>query len=220
MGLGKSKGISVTSVGGKRVVFVSAIATDHAGRPLYCSICGEQQKTTPSGDVCLRGHGGVEGVTTPPRKAAARGRSLVETVTAYAGELGLVVPGRPQIGEEALELPWQIDTVPSSELGRLYGQFSAMATYAAVHVGLADVARSESKYRLTIVSAETTLQSNGSNAAERKAAVELDEQVMQAAEVHRLADARYVFLASLLQGYERSIATISREFSRRGLDLK
>lgn len=30
--------------------------------PAYCGVCGQAQYTTPSGDVCSKGHGGAESV--------------------------------------------------------------------------------------------------------------------------------------------------------------
>lgn len=116
------------------------------------------------------------------------------------------------------QLPWNIDEVPLPDLGRLYGQFAAMATYAARHVGEADVEASDAKYDLSILEAKLKLTVDGANADERKSNVALDPSVMAASERHRVADAKFTFLKQLLAGYERSMATISREFSRRGIE--
>lgn len=206
-------------------IHIRGIATDYANRPLYCSVCGDPQYTSPSGNTCVNGHGGADGVATPLRQLKQRGPAAVrgpkDDAIHYAAQLGLPVPERPVMpGGQSVELPPEIDQCTSTELGRLYGQISAFASYAAVHVGLADVDRSEARYRADILTAECTLGAVGSNRDERKSYVTLDPQVVQAESAFRVADARYVLLSRLLQGYERSIATISREFSRRELDLK
>jgi hypothetical protein len=153
----------------------------------------------------------------------ARGRAALELARDHAHALKLPMPELPVDGVGAPvspQLPYNIDEVPLPDLGRLYGQFAAMASYAARHVGEADVESSETKYKLTIIEAQAMLSSDGANAAERKSNVALDPQVMEASEAHRAADAKFTLLSKLLAGYERSMATISREFSRRGLDVK
>ncbi len=152
-----------------------------------------------------------------------RGPSGIAIAQEHARSLKLAIPKAPLAedgGMLQLELPRKIADWSSDELGELYAQFSGLASYAEVHVATADVERSDAKAHHEKMKALQGLSTEGANATERNAAVAMHPDVVAASEEFRIADAKYTLLTSLFNGYDRSMRTISREFSRRGIDVK
>lgn len=217
------------------------VDTNEQGNPgvIYCSACAEPQFETPSGVTCLNGHGGAAGVhedevaTYPWPKSAnkpaspglKRGPTGVTHAKAHAAGLKLALPPAP-VDDRGTPLqptlPRDIDVWTLDQLSRLYSEFSALASYAQVQVALADIDRGDAKTFKEQTAAMLVLrgEGEGANATERKAAVEMHPDVVAASEVYRVANAKYVLLDSLFQGYDRGMRTVSREYSRRGLGIE
>lgn len=151
----------------------------------------------------------------------AHSGGLAAHALAYAEELRLPLPDEP-LDERGRpmrpELPPDITKLSTDQLGRLYGQFAAVEAYANAHLGMADVAETDWETQHDLVDAQAGLQAEGKNRDERAYVRKLDAEVVKKRQTALAKRARRVFLASLVKGYERSITTISREYSRRGIE--
>jgi len=153
-----------------------------------------------------------------------RGRSALGQALQHTQSLKLAIPDAPVAADKSmlrLRLPDDLSASSLDDLGKLYGQFSSLASYAEVQVAIADVEQTEAEDALENMQSIVTLRGvEGANATERKAAVSQDPQVVRASEAYQIAHAKYVLLTALFNGYDRSMRTVSREFARRGIDVK
>jgi hypothetical protein len=151
------------------------------------------------------------------RIGAARAKAMATAVN-----LGLPIPERPtdERGQTLEpEMPADITALSLDQLGRLYGQFSAMAGYAAAQVALSEVDTHEAKSRLGYIEATMGLQSEGKNAQERRWAIEVSDPYVQAEQTWLTCKATTTLLQQLLERYKDGRATLSRELTRRGVDI-
>lgn len=146
----------------------------------------------------------------------------VEDALDFMGELHLSLPAQPvddQGNPLQPQLPSDITKLTNEQLGRLYGEFVAVASYADAHLGLSDIVHVETEYHGDVTEATWGLQADGSNRDERTFATRINHKVRVARETALTKRARKVLLSKLITGYERAINALSREMSRRGMEL-
>lgn len=141
----------------------------------------------------------------------------------FVEELGLVLPDKPKGPDgQPLDprLPADITRLSNEQLGRLYGEFNAVAVYADAHLGLSDIEHTDVDYQADMTEATHGLHVEGSNRDERVFQLRTSPQVRKAREQALAKRARKVLLSKLISGYERAINALSREMSRRGMELE
>lgn len=146
----------------------------------------------------------------------------VEDALNFIDDLHLALPAQPLNSQgQPLQpqLPSDITRLTSEQLGRLYGEFVAVASYAEAHLGLSDIVHVETEYQGDVTEATWGLQTDGANKDERTYALKTNHKVRTARETALVKRARKVLLSKLITGYERAINALSREMSRRGMDL-
>lgn len=199
------------------------------------------QVMTPSGTSCKYGHGGTDGIEDPddvaappaPARRPPRGPGAAKSYTlgvaresalSTAHRLKLSIPDVPlnEDGDPAgsISMPPDITAISLENLGRLYGQYSSMYGYTAAQVGLADVDAHEAATALGRLKARLTLSVDGKNADERAAKVQLDPVYIEVQDILESARARFVLLQQLLERYKDGKATLSRELTRRGVEVQ
>lgn len=146
----------------------------------------------------------------------------VDAALDFVEELALTLPEHP-LGADGQplqpQLPSDITKLSNEQLGRLYGEFVAVAAYADVHLGLSDIVHVDTEYTSEITEATWGLHTEGSNKDERTFALKTNHKVRTSKEIALTKRARKVLLSKLISGYERAISALSREMSRRGLEL-
>ncbi len=150
-------------------------------------------------------------------------KMLRDRVRGYLDKLDLEIPERPVDDKQrplTPRLPVDITRVSLEEIGRLYGQFIAMAQYASAQLGLVDVDHIESDYEAEQAEARYGLVADGNNATERKYNTQLHPGLMSKAEIKLEKKARKVMLTALVEGYRKSADCLSREMSRRNVELE
>lgn len=144
----------------------------------------------------------------------------VSRATNQVLELGLPLPGKP--GEEELEWPENVATLSSHDLAHHISYWTAWASYSRWH--LARVETDETAFEETYKRCQDKLIANSKNdrrtVTELKASVSGDPDLVKFKKQLLRASALKKMLASLLDGYEKKYATISREISRREAEIK
>ena len=148
--------------------------------------------------------------------------SAVHSALDFVEGLDLPLPEKPMGPDGQVlnpRLPHDITRLTSDQLGRLYGEFSAIAVYAETHAGLSDVEHADEEYKYDVGEAREGLQTEGENKEQRTWLLKTNTRVRAMKEQALARRARKVLMAALLRGYEKAINALSREMSRRGLDL-
>lgn len=148
--------------------------------------------------------------------------ALKQRTVQHVARLSLSVPEAPTNAQgEPLDpqLPDDITAVSIQELGKLYGQFMAVSSYAEPQVALADIEHTDAKAHLNFIEAQSGLMSDGSNQQERKWNLQLDPEYRKAQEAERVAYAKFTLLEHLIKRYEKAAASLSRELTRRGVEI-
>lgn len=125
---------------------------------------------------------------------------------------------RPRdVKENALDpiLPPDITVIHDRELGKLYGQFCAMAAYAHVKATLAhiDHIQYESVYEFS--KTKEFLKQNDKTVTMKREKAKDASHVEQAAKKYLEAQAKHLLMESVLEGYQLGKEGCSREMSRR-----
>lgn len=98
-------------------------------------------------------------------------------------------------------------------------QFTALADYASVAAAEADIDLSVAEHVYEHVKSTVRLSKSGT-VSERADKTIIDPQVKAAAQHYFNALALSKLTTQVLRAYERDLATVSREISRRGQDLE
>lgn len=134
---------------------------------------------------------------------------------------GLPAPQMPTTEDgEFLQpkMPDDLSKATPERLGRLMSQLVACANYASYIAAIDDVAATLAENRLEFVTAQVRMQKSG-NSTVRRDKARNDPRVRDANRDYLTAMAKNKLTASLLESYERQIAAVSREISRRQLEL-
>jgi hypothetical protein len=136
-------------------------------------------------------------------------------------ELALQLPDKPvDIDGSPLQpkLPADITRMSNDQLGKVYGQFVAVAQYADTQLGLIDIDSTDQSYGHLIEEAKHGLTVDGDNKDERAFNLRLNVWVKRKKEISLERRARMTLLEALIKGYDRAISALSREMSRRGME--
>lgn len=158
----------------------------------------------------------------PLSRPQSQCHSLQAITLEYIQKLGLQVPDRPidEFGSPLCpKLPADITKLTIDELGRLYGQFVAIAQYASAQLGLADIDHIEYDYEADQTEAREGLSAEGNNKEERKYNTQLHPTVVRRRQEAFERKAKKTLLITLVDGYKESAKCLSRELSRRGVDF-
>lgn len=112
-------------------------------------------------------------------------------------------------------LPNDLTTLDDHQLGRLYTQFAAMASYVQLELAVVAVERAAVKHVERRLRAERRVVSDGTNIPDRDAEVENDSRVREWALEGTKAEALEMMLTSTLQSYLIGRDATSREQTRR-----
>ncbi len=127
---------------------------------------------------------------------------------------------RPLDGEAPIEpiLPADITRLHNKELGKLYGQFCAMASYAHTQAALASI---DWTYKMTVArfaKAKFLITATG-KVTDKRLAMEADPEFQKYISEEAQAETTATLLQSVYEGYVLGKEATSREISRRmGLD--
>jgi hypothetical protein len=163
-------------------------------------------------------------VAAPRRGLSAMYRSpAVLSALDFVASIALPIPDKP-VDEQGValnpKLPPDITKLSNDALGRLYGQFTAVAQYAEAHASLTDIESTDEEYVYEIGEAREGLSVEGENKEKRVFALRLSQLVQDKKQKALAKRARKVLVAGLLRGYEKAIAALSREQSRRQAELQ
>ena len=130
---------------------------------------------------------------------------------------------RPEF--DNVELPSDVTTLSSEQLGEKFTQLTAWADYAASELAHAQLAERDSQRQLSLKENTLLVQKMGSAAkGDRitliKAQIAIDPEVLDLSQTHEEKYAYRKLVEMTLQNYERDLALVSREVTRRSNDLR
>ena len=134
-----------------------------------------------------------------------------EAALDHLHDLGASFPQRPHSDPE---MPEDVTTLGSEELGTLYAQYVAYVQWLETELALCQIGADESDSHLEHIEAEIRLRKSGT-VKDRDNKAKQDEKYI-AHEQRALMDrAKAKLLAARVKGYERCANALSREMSRR-----
>lgn len=116
------------------------------------------------------------------------------------------------------KMPDDLSQANPDRLGKLMTQLTACANYASYLCAIDDVAATLAENRLEFIVAQVRMQKSG-NSTVRRDKARNDPRVHQANREYLTAMAKHKLTTALLEGYERQIHAVSREVSRRQMEL-
>jgi hypothetical protein len=147
---------------------------------------------------------------------------LAASITVESLRHGLPPPQQP-LGEDGQmlqpKMPDDLSRATPDRLGKLMGQLVACANYATYLAAVDDVAATLAENRLEFLTAHVRQQKTG-NSTVRRDKARNDPRVREANREFLTATAKHKLTTALLDNYERQIAAVSREISRRQLELE
>jgi hypothetical protein len=150
---------------------------------------------------------GDSGLTTSP---------LAEATIAKVLAQGIQLPQLPLINGEPLipQLTGDITLLSSEALGRLHSQMTSAADYMSSRVVTIEVVCSEAKLNYDLEYARVRFVTIGT-VVERDDTAKLDPTVIRLKTRLTEVEAELKFMTVLLRNYERDMAAVSREITRR-----
>jgi hypothetical protein len=132
-------------------------------------------------------------------------------------------PVRPEFDYAAL--PHDITELSSEQLGEKFTKLTAWADYAASELAHAVIAEREAQRKLSILENTLLVQKMGAQVkGERvtliKAQISIDPEVLELSQTYEEKYAYRKLVEMTLNNYERDLALISREVTRRSNDLR
>jgi hypothetical protein len=132
-------------------------------------------------------------------------------------------PRRPEF--DNVELPADITTLSSEHLGEKFTQLTAWADYAASELAHAQIAERAAQRLLSLKENTLLVQKLGSGTrGERvtliKAQIAIDPDVLELSQEYENKYAYRKLVEMTVSNYERDIALVSRELTRRSNDLR
>ncbi len=128
---------------------------------------------------------------------------------------------RPEF-TDTLSFPQDITALPSMEVSRLHGQYTALCAYAMAELAKADVqalkCRSECFVRKNNVA--RTGQTYGRNKYQTDLQIRLDKHLENLELAAHKAEEQQILLKSYVEIFDKYIASLSREMSRRSSELQ
>jgi len=144
--------------------------------------------------------------------------AIVDHAAKTLHRLGLRLPKRPK-AKDGSELdpvfPSDLSAVPSDGLGRLLGEFTAMADYATGQLSLLDTRQSITKHNEKFTVAGETLRGKGSSLKLREAEATTGQKTRARSLNHQVRIAEYTLLRTVAESYTNKAKAISREITRR-----
>jgi hypothetical protein len=130
---------------------------------------------------------------------------------------------RPEF--DSVELPHDVTTLSSEQLGEKFTQLTAWADYAASELAHATIAERTAQRALSIK--ESTLlvtkmgaQTRGERITLIKAQISIDPEILELSQEYEDKYAYRKLVEMTLGNYERDLSLISREVTRRSNDLR
>lgn len=130
---------------------------------------------------------------------------------------------RPEF--DSVELPHDVTTLSSEQLGEKFTQLTAWADYAASELAHAAIAERAAQRELSIK--ENTLlvtkmgaQTRGERVTLIKAQIAIEPEILELSQHYEDKYAYRKLVEMTLSNYERDLALISREVTRRSNDLR
>lgn len=117
------------------------------------------------------------------------------------------------------KLDLHLASIDNSALGKLMTEFTAAAEYAAYAAAVADIDRTVEQNVLEFVESKVRL-SKGGTVQKKSDKTNVDPRVIEARAKFLEKDAIATLTAVIQKNYERSLATISREITRRQTELE
>jgi len=148
--------------------------------------------------------------------------SVRDEAIAAVKKARLPIPKRPTDAEGTPivpKLPQELANATGMMLARLMSQYTGLADYAGYATALADIDLSTATHVYEHVLAKVRLQKTGS-VQERTDKALTDPRVRSAARHYYSAEALAKLTNALSRSYERDLATVSREVTRRGQEEK
>jgi hypothetical protein len=132
-------------------------------------------------------------------------------------------PVRPEF--DYVALPHDITELSSEQLGEKFTKLTAWADYAASELAHAVIAEREAQRKLSILENTLLVQKMGAQVkGERvtliKAQISIDPEVLELSQTYEEKYAYRKLVEMTLNNYERDLALISREVTRRSNDLR
>lgn len=132
-------------------------------------------------------------------------------------------PVRPSF--DFVELPSDVTILSSEQLGEKFTKLTAWADYAASEMAHAIIAERDAQRRLSIKENTLLVQKMGSQTkGERvtliKAQIAIDSEVLELSQTYEERYAYRKLVEMTVNNYERDLALISREVTRRSNDLR
>lgn len=116
--------------------------------------------------------------------------------------------------DSAPEMPADISKIAGDDLGELFGQFSAWSAYLEEAVSLADIESEEKSAYLEHVQAKVRLTKSGTVQDKNAKALNSEEYIFHEMEAYK-AVAKAKLLKARMRGYDKFVAALSREITRR-----
>jgi hypothetical protein len=132
-------------------------------------------------------------------------------------------PVRPEF--DYVSLPHDITELSSEQLGEKFTKLTAWADYAASELAHAQISERDAQRQLSIVENTLLVQKMGTAAkGDRitlvKAQIAIDPEVLELSQTYEERYAYRKLVEMTLNNYERDLALISREVTRRSNDLR
>lgn len=131
--------------------------------------------------------------------------------------LHISLPGRPMRNGKPLEPEWPEDLsrCTSRKLGRLHGEYTAMAGYAESQLALVDTRQLAAKHNEKMVLTLQELRGTAKTVKGRAANALVSEDAQSEATWHLRRVAEFKLIRALLEDYIRKQKAVSREIARR-----
>jgi hypothetical protein len=139
---------------------------------------------------------------------------------------GLPIPPKPQ-NPEGMSAEWDelnqqhggLSNIPFHELGNFLGKWDALAAYARYVEAVADFEQTVIKERKDHVKSQLYVLNEGTREI-RYALCQSDPMYVDLQHKYEIAEATYIAMRALREGYEGKVNVISREITRRGNELQ
>lgn len=155
--------------------------------------------------------------------------SVIDEILAWAGEKGLALPKTARPDNEPLTLPNSITELELDELGDLYWKFGQETSYIGGELALAETEYAHLQIVLERRMAAKAIELEKDKPKTKRGVeggkVGIRNEVLVDAEISDLMDqveiasGRVKFLKAAYDGVRRAQTNISREFSRRGIQV-
>ena len=133
---------------------------------------------------------------------------------------GLIEPRKPEV---EIEFPDDLTALSSQELGQLMTRYTAFVVYSEYLVAMSDIDYSSSTNALEFVRGRELLKERVQeyrNVSERNAMVDQNKDVIGLKQILEGHKSKRYLAKALYSGYQQMVGAVSREISRRGMEVE